>query len=94
MDFVVGLPLTSRKNDAILVIVDQLTRSTHFLHVGTNYSLEKYTELYINEIFWEKLHEALGTRLNSNTTFDPQMNGQSKRVFQVLEDMLRSCVRI
>ena len=42
--------------------------------------------------FWGKLQEALSTRLNFNTAFHPQTNGQSKRVIQVLEDMLRSCV--
>ena len=42
--------------------------------------------------FWGKLQEALGTRLNFNTVFHPQTDGQSKRVIQVLEDMLRSCV--
>ncbi|XP_016747872.1 uncharacterized protein [Gossypium hirsutum] len=39
-----------------------------------------------------KLHEALGTRLNFNTAFHPQIDGQSERVIQVLEDMLRGCV--
>ena len=42
--------------------------------------------------FWEKLQEALGTRLNFNTTFHPQTDGQSERVIHILEDLLRSCV--
>ena len=42
--------------------------------------------------FWGKLQEALGTRLNFSTAFHPQMDEQSERVIQVLEDMLRSCV--
>ena len=42
--------------------------------------------------FWGKLQETLGTRLNFSTTFHPQTDGQSERVIQVLEDMLRSCV--
>ena len=49
-------------------------------------------DLRFTSIFWEKLQEALGTRLNFSTTFHPQMDGQSERVIQVLEDMLRSCV--
>ena len=41
--------------------------------------------------FWEKLQEALGTRLNFSTAFHPQTDGQSERVIQILEYMLRSC---
>ncbi|GMJ04800.1 hypothetical protein HRI_004149200 [Hibiscus trionum] len=42
--------------------------------------------------FWLALHNALGTRLNFSTSFHPQTDGQSERVIQVLEDMLRGCV--
>ncbi|KAG4204885.1 hypothetical protein ERO13_A04G067714v2 [Gossypium hirsutum] len=42
--------------------------------------------------FWKKLQEALGTKLNFSTAFHPQTNGHSKRVIQILEDMLRCCV--
>ena len=42
--------------------------------------------------FWGKLQEALDTQLNFNIAFRPQTDGQSERVIQVLEDMLRSCV--
>ena len=42
--------------------------------------------------FWGKLQEAMGTRLNFSTAFHPQTDGQSKRVIQILKDMLRSCV--
>ena len=42
--------------------------------------------------FWEKLQEALGTRLNFSTAFHPQTDGQSEIVIQILEDMLRSYV--
>ena len=42
--------------------------------------------------FWGKLQEALGTRLNFSTTFHPQTDGQSEKVIQILEDMLRSYV--
>ncbi|XP_017644506.1 uncharacterized protein LOC108485174 [Gossypium arboreum] len=42
--------------------------------------------------FWKKLHEALGTRRDFSTAFHPQTDGQSKRVIQILEDMLRGCV--
>ncbi|KAA3477304.1 DNA/RNA polymerases superfamily protein [Gossypium australe] len=42
--------------------------------------------------FWKKFQEDLGTKLNFNTAFHPQINGQSERVIKVLEDMLQCCV--
>ena len=41
--------------------------------------------------FWHSLQKALGTKLSFNTAFHPQTDGQSKRVIQVLEYLLRAC---
>ncbi|GKC37172.1 putative reverse transcriptase domain-containing protein [Tanacetum coccineum] len=38
------------------------------------------------------MQEALGTRLDMSTAYLPQIDGQSKRTIQTLEDMLRACV--
>ncbi|XP_052483125.1 uncharacterized protein LOC128036232 [Gossypium raimondii] len=50
MDFVSGLPLSPKKKDVIWVIVDRLTKSSHFIPVRMDYSLDKLAELYISEI--------------------------------------------
>ncbi|KAA3477015.1 Retrotransposon protein, Ty3-gypsy subclass [Gossypium australe] len=113
MDFVSGLPLTPTKKDSVWVIVDRLTKSSHFIPVRTDYSLQKLAKLYVAEIvrlhgvpvsiisdrdprftsrFWKALHQALGTKLDFSTVFHPQTDGQSERVIQILEDMLRGCV--
>nr|GEX77319.1 putative reverse transcriptase domain, ribonuclease H-like domain, aspartic peptidase domain protein [Tanacetum cinerariifolium] len=42
--------------------------------------------------FWRSLQEALGTRLDMSTAYNPKMDGQSERTIQTLEDMLRACV--
>ncbi|KAK8584145.1 hypothetical protein V6N12_068393 [Hibiscus sabdariffa] len=42
--------------------------------------------------FWKSLQKAMGTKVHHNTTFHPQSDGQSERVIQMLEDMLRACV--
>jgi hypothetical protein len=39
MDFIMGLPLTARKFDLIWVIIDRLSKSTHFIPVHTNYNV-------------------------------------------------------
>ena len=41
--------------------------------------------------FWHRLQKALGTKLNFNTAFHPQIDGQSKRIIHILEDLLRAC---
>ena len=55
-------------------------------------SIVSYRDLRFTSRFWEKLQEALDTRLNFSTAFHPQTDGQSEIVIQVLEDFLRSCV--
>ena len=42
--------------------------------------------------FWSRLHEALGTKLDFSSAYHPQTDGQTERVNQILEDMLRACV--
>jgi hypothetical protein len=41
--------------------------------------------------FWEELHKALDTKLLHSSAYHPQTSGQTKRVNQILEDMLRVC---
>ncbi|GJV50294.1 putative reverse transcriptase domain-containing protein [Tanacetum coccineum] len=41
---------------------------------------------------WQTFQKALGTRLDMSTDYHPQTDGQSERIIQKLEDMLRACV--
>ena len=50
MDSVIGLPRTQAGYDAIWIIMDRLTKSTHFLVIRNNFSLDKQDKLYISEI--------------------------------------------
>jgi len=40
--------------------------------------------------FWEQLHACLGTHLIRSSAYHPQTDGQTERVNQIVEDMLRA----
>jgi hypothetical protein len=50
MDFIVGLPRNQLGYDSIWVIVDRLTKVTHFISVKTTYSRLQLAELYMLRI--------------------------------------------
>jgi hypothetical protein len=50
MDFIVGLPLMACKFDSIWVIVDRLSKCTHFIPVQTHYDAQKYAKIYITPV--------------------------------------------
>jgi hypothetical protein len=41
--------------------------------------------------FWKRLHETLDTQLTFSSAYHHQTDGQTERVNQILEDMLRAC---
>ena len=100
-------------SDLIWVVIDRLSKVTHFLPVREDINSVKLAELYMARIvplhgvplriisdrgslfvskFWQSLQTAMGTRLNFSIAYHPQTDGQTERVNQVLEDMLRACV--
>jgi hypothetical protein len=50
IDFIMGLPRTSRGYNSIWVIVHRLTKLVHFIPVATTYRVRQYAELYISHI--------------------------------------------
>ncbi|GJR17867.1 putative reverse transcriptase domain-containing protein [Tanacetum coccineum] len=50
MDFITKLPRSSQGFDTIWVIVDRLTKSSHFLPIRENDPLDKLARLYLNRI--------------------------------------------
>ncbi|GJY61832.1 putative reverse transcriptase domain-containing protein [Tanacetum coccineum] len=101
-----------QKLSGLLVIVDRLTKSAHFLPMREDDSLEKLTRQYLKEIvsrhgvpvsiisdrdgrftshFLRSLHKELCTQLDMSTAYHPQIDVQSERTIQTLEDMLCAC---
>ena len=54
MDFITGLPRTKKQNDSIMVVVDKLSKATHFIHVKSTYKAVNITDIFMKEIF--RLH--------------------------------------
>ena len=77
MDFVTHFPWTSRKHDAIWVIVDRLTKSAHFLAVRMTSTLEELRRLYIRKIV--RLHGVPVSRVSDR---DPRFTAQFWKSFQ------------
>ena len=50
MDFIVGLPLTTRRHDLIFVVVDTLTKSAHFIPMRIMYQAYDIAIVFITEI--------------------------------------------
>ncbi|GJS91129.1 putative reverse transcriptase domain-containing protein [Tanacetum coccineum] len=85
MDFVTKLPKSSQGYDTIWVIVDRITKSVIFTPMRETDLMDKLARLYLKE-------NALGTNLDMTTAYHPQIDGQSERTIQTLEDMLRACL--
>ena len=84
MDFVTCLSRTQRQHDAIWVIVDRLTKSTLFLSVNVEDSLEKLAQLYVDEIV--RLH---GVPVSIVSDRDPRF---TFRFWPSLQTSLGTCL--
>jgi len=52
MDFVTALPRSPKRNNALWVIVDPLTKSTHFISYRIGQPTEVLVDKYMKEIIW------------------------------------------
>jgi hypothetical protein len=92
-DFIVGLPRTQSGYDSIWVIVDRLTKVTHFIPVKTTYSGLQLAELYMSRIVClhgvpKKIVSDRGTQFTLkfwerlHETFDTQLHFSSTYHFR------------
>jgi hypothetical protein len=54
LDFITGFPKTQKQNDSIMVVIDKLSKSAHFIPVKSTYKEINITEIFMKEIF--RLH--------------------------------------
>ncbi|XP_060211963.1 uncharacterized protein LOC132639537 [Lycium barbarum] len=110
MDFITGLPHYYRKFDSIWLIVDELTKSTHFLPVKTTYTAEDCAKLYIKEIvhlhgvpmsiiFYRDAQFTANFWKPFQKSLGTQVNlstadGQAEKTIQTLKDMLPAIQKI
>ena len=77
MDFVTHFPRTPQGHDAVCVIVDRLTKSTHFLALRMTFTLERFCRLCIREIV--RLH---GVPVSIVSDRDPRFMAHFWKSFQ------------
>jgi hypothetical protein len=113
MNFITKLPRTNKQHDSIMVVVDKLTKSSHFILVKLTHKEVNIYNVYMREIarlhgipntivfdrdpkftskFWKGLFNGFGTNFNFSTSYHLESDGQTERVNQVIEDMLRMYV--
>nr|GFB72505.1 putative reverse transcriptase domain-containing protein [Tanacetum cinerariifolium] len=80
MDFITKLPRAPFGYDSIWLIVDRLTKYSHFIMINEKFKMERLSRLYLKEIVY------------MSTAYHRETDGQSERMIQTLEDMLRACV--
>jgi hypothetical protein len=51
MDFITGLPTSNKHNDAIMVVVDKLSKSTYFIPVRSTCKAIDIAQVFMKEIF-------------------------------------------
>ena len=54
MDFIIGLPKNFRQHDSIMVVVEKLSKATHFIFVKSTYKAVNIANIFMKEIF--RLH--------------------------------------
>ena len=54
LDFITGLPRNQNQNYYIMVVVDNLSKEAHFIHVKTTYKVANIADIFLKQIF--RLH--------------------------------------
>nr|GEV59302.1 putative reverse transcriptase domain-containing protein [Tanacetum cinerariifolium] len=91
--------------DLRALIMHESHKSKYSIHLGSDKIYQDLKKLYwwpdmkasinrdgnFTSHFWKSLNKALGTRLDMSIAYHQETDGQSERIVQTLEDMLRAC---
>ncbi|GJZ74906.1 putative reverse transcriptase domain-containing protein [Tanacetum coccineum] len=83
--------LPAKENDSMEKLTRQYVKEVVSRH-GVPVSIISDRDGRFVSQFWQSLQEAFGTQLDMSTAYHPEIDGQSERTIQTLEDMLRACV--
>ncbi|GJW35978.1 putative reverse transcriptase domain-containing protein [Tanacetum coccineum] len=83
--------LPMKETDSMEKLTRQYLKEVVSRH-GVPVSIISDQDSIFTSLLWQSLNKALGTQLDMSTAYHPQMDGQSERTIQTLEDMLRACV--
>jgi hypothetical protein len=50
MDFITGLPRTSKQHDSIMVVADNLTKAAHFIPLKTTHRAADVADIFLKEV--------------------------------------------
>ena len=51
MVFITGLPKIKRKNDSIFLVIDKLSKATHFTPMKSTYKAVNIADIFLKDIF-------------------------------------------
>ena len=51
MDFINGLQKIKKKNDSIFIVIDKMSKETHFILVKSTYKAMNIANIFLKEIF-------------------------------------------
>ncbi|WVZ93174.1 hypothetical protein U9M48_039176 [Paspalum notatum var. saurae] len=105
IDFVEGLPKSEGYN-AILVVVDRLTKFAHFIAIKHPYTATGIARIILDQVelfvsdrdsiflsyFWQELFKLYDVKLHLSTAYHLQTDRQTERVNQILEMYLRCAI--
>nr|GEU92094.1 putative reverse transcriptase domain-containing protein [Tanacetum cinerariifolium] len=77
-----------KENDSMEKLTRQYLKEVVSIHGVLVLIILDHDDRFTSQ-FWQSLQKALGTQLNMSTSYHPQTDGQSERIIQTLEDMLR-----